>query len=312
MTTTSSPYIGPTQKIKRIWHPERELFNLSEKILEWFYNDELGIVIIHGQQGYGKSTYGGISCSEVYGHQIEGENKNQFYYNWEAVKRHIVWTPKQFIDLSNKKPPRKDENYKIHPNTLKKEPMILWDDAGYWLNAMDFHHPLCVQVSKYLEVARSRWGAIVFTVSDQRQILNKIRGIPHAWSVPIRKAGTPKRGNPNYKWVHDRRFAQLHKSWCSEDLKKSGKKGEKGDIFYARLPGRYDPLYPESTDDEDNIVYIDNITREYTLYNKDIKGRSNKRATYGFYGWYKPFRDSFCDLAGSTMEQIAKETGQYS
>ena len=301
--------IKPGPQTIHIYHPERELFYISEKILEWFYNDELGIIIIHGQQGYGKSVYACVSCAEVYGHDMD---EHTFYYNWEAVKRHIVWTPKDFIDLSLKKPPLWDEkNYKIHPNSDKKEPLIVWDDAGYWLNAMDYHHPLCIAVSKYLEVARSRWGAIVFTVSDQRQILTKIRGIPHAWSIPIRKTATPKRGTEKYRWKHDRRFAQLHKSWCSEDLKKYGKKGEQGDIFHARLPGRFDPKYPYSKDENDSIIYIDNIDNKYTLNKFDLKGRVNKRATYGFYAWYKPFRDSFCDQAGISMKEIAQTTGQY-
>ena len=72
---------------KKNWHPEHELFYLSEKILDWYYNHELGFVIIHGQQGYGKSTYACISCAEVYGH--DKKNK-RFFYDWEAIKNHIV------------------------------------------------------------------------------------------------------------------------------------------------------------------------------------------------------------------------------
>jgi hypothetical protein len=222
------------------YHPETELFYLSEKAIEWFTNDELGIILIHGQQGFGKTTYACISCAEVYGHDI---NNSNFFYNWEAVKKHIVWTPRQFIELCKEKPKPNDKRYMIHPNSDKKEPMVVWDDAGYWLNAMDYRDKLCVQISKYLEVARTRWGTIVFTVSDQRQILNKIRGIPHAWSIPIRKTATPKRTNPRYKWQHDLRYAHLHKSWCSEDMKRSGKKGKEGDLFYARMPPKFYKWY---------------------------------------------------------------------
>lgn len=223
MTTTNNRYNGSQVGIKRHYHPDNKLLFLSEKILEWYYNDELGIIIIHGQQGYGKSTYACISCAEVYGHDI---NNNRFFYNWSAVKEHIVWTPRQFIELSKQ---NKD-----------KEPIIVWDDAAYWLNAMDYRDPLCIAVSKYLEVARTRWAAIVFTCSDQRQILSKIRGIPHAWTVPITKApGTASRFNKDYKWKNDRRYAKLHKAWTSEDLKKYGKKGKGGDIFYARMPSNF-------------------------------------------------------------------------
>ena len=251
-TIPKKRYDGGILGVDRKWHDERELFYMSEKILEWYYNDELGIIIIHGQQGYGKSTYASISCAEVYGHEL---HNHRFWYDWNAVKNHIVWTPKQFIDLCKKK----------KNNKIVKEPLIVWDDAGYWLNAMDYRDKLCIQASKLLEVARSRWGAVVFTCSDQRQILNKIRGIPHAWSVPIVKApGTPSRHNPQYRWKHDRRYARLHKSWCSEDMKRSGKKGKQGDIFYARMPSKFYEWYKPFRDDfcEQAISDFDKIIEQ--------------------------------------------------
>lgn len=238
---------------KILWHPENELFHISERILNWFYNDELGIIIIHGQQGYGKSTYATISCSEVYGHDLAHE---RFWYDWESVKNHIVFTPQQFIDLCY--------------STDIKEPLVVWDDAGYWLNAMDYRDKLCVQVSKYLEVARSRWGAIVFTVSDQRQILSKIRGIPHAWTVPILKIGTPRMDKPQFRYQHDRRFARLHKAWVSEDLKRSGKKGREGDLFYARMPSEFYTWYKPWRDQFCNQATTDMqlAAEEQNLYQK--------------------------------------------
>ena len=143
--STKNRYSGSEKHKPRVYHPEKELFYLSEKILEWFYNDELGIIIIHGQQGYGKSTYASISGAEVYGHDI---NSAQFFYNWNAVKKHIVWTPRQFIELSRSKPKINNSDYMTHPNNPNKEPMVIWDDAGYFLNALDYRDKLCVYVSK--------------------------------------------------------------------------------------------------------------------------------------------------------------------
>ena len=298
---------GNFQKERIKWHPEHELFYLSEKILEWFYNDELGIVIIHGQQGYGKSTYAAISCAEVYGHDLEN---SQFFYNWEAVKKHMVWHPRNFIKLSKKKRPPQDIFHKIHRHSNKKEPMVVWDDAGYFLNNMKWNDKFCIEVSRYLELARSRWGAIIFTCSHQQQVLSKIRNIPHAWSIPIRKApGTPSKNNPNYKYVHDRRFAKLHKSWCSEDMKRSGKKGKEGDIFYARMPGRYDATYPKGVDEKGEIIYIDNLTNEYTYDQSDEKGKLNKPASYGFFSWYKPWRDMMEEKGIEAVDLAATELG---
>lgn len=229
MTKLTGHYI-PTTVDKRyngnIWYPDYNLFYLSERILDWYYNDELGIVIIHGQQGYGKSTYAAISCAEVYGHD---KKQRQYKYDWEAVKAHIVFTPRQFLTLSRQ--------------TQVKDRVIIWDDAGYWLNSLDYYHPLVKAVGKFIEVARSKWGAIVFTCADLRQIMGKVRNIPHAYTIPIRKGGTPSKDNPDYKYKRLRRYAKVHKSWCSEDLKKSGKKGKEIDIFYARMPESFYTWY---------------------------------------------------------------------
>jgi len=216
----------PKQGIKRNWYDAETLFHASEKILEWFYNDEFGIIIVHGQQGWGKSCYATTVAAEVYGH-VHDDNK--YYHDWDAVKKHIVWKPEQFLALSRKK----------QGEVRNKERMVIWDDAGYWLNAMDYRDKLCVAISKFIEVARSRWGCIMFTVTNQQQLLSKIRNIPHAWSIPISKIHTPSLNNPNYKWNHTSRFARLHKSWCSEDLKKSGKRGKEGDLFHARMPPKF-------------------------------------------------------------------------
>jgi len=259
--------------------PDSSLFWLSEKILEWYYNDELGIIIVHGQQGYGKSTYASISCAEVYGHD---QKTSSSFYDWKAAFNHMVWTPRQFIELSRKKGQG--------PDGSNKERMIVWDDAGYWLNAMDYRDKLCIAVSKFLELARTRWGAIVFTCSHQSQILSKIRSIPHAWSVPISKFATPSRNNLDYRSKKDLRFARLHKSWTSEDLKKSGKKGKEGDIFYARMPGTYNTKKPDWRGWE--------VPRDKKFVD-----------TWGFYGKYKPWRDTFCERGLDELDQAAKDSG---
>lgn len=242
------------------FHPENKLFFMSQKILEWYYEEEMGVIIIHGQQGYGKSCYAGISCAEVYGHNVDD---NTFYYDWDAAKKNIVFTPRQFHDLCKKK--------------KEMDRMVWWDDAGYHLNALDYNDRLVKRIGKFFEVGRSKFSAIVLTCSDLRQVLSKIRDIPHVNTVKIIKAATPSRDNPQYVYQKDRRLAKIHKSWVSEDLKKSGKEREYFDVFYAHLPGIYDPK---------------NKIRE------------------GFYGWYKPFRDGFCDIVLDEIDRELLAIGQ--
>jgi len=103
-------------------------------------------------------------------------------------------------------------------------------------------------------------------------------------------------------------------------MKKSGKKGIEGDIFYARMPGRYDPRYPckytpegklisYPVDKNNNSIYIDNITKEYTTKKYDENNKTNMPPSYGFYSWYKPFRDSFCTQAFDEFDTEATKKG---
>ena len=255
------------------FHPQKELFYLSEKILDWYYNNEMGVVIIHGQTGYGKSVYGCTSCAEVYGHKQDNDTfphdweqeDGTFYYDWDAVRRNIVFTPRQFVKLCR----------------TKKEPdrMLLWDDAGYHLNSLEFNHPLVRKIGKFMEVGRSKFSSIVFTCSDLRQILGKIRNIPHVNTIKIIKGQTPSKVSSDFKWKKDRRLAKIHSSWVSEDLKKSGRKREYYDVFYAHLPGVFD---------------------------------TKKNQKSGFYGWYKPFRDGFCEIAIDEIDEVLAKMDEQS
>ena len=150
--------------------------------------------------------------------------------------------------------------------------MLWWDDAGYHLNALDYNDKLIRKIGKWMELGRSKFAGIVLTCSDLRQVLSKIRDIPHVNTIKVIKGGTYSRDHPKYKYKKDRRLAKIHKSWISEDLKKSGKSREYYDVFYAHLPGEYKP-------------------------------RQNIKK--GFYGWYKPYRDSFESQArGDIHEEL--------
>lgn len=189
-------------------------------IISAYYNDELILVVIHGKQGFGKSTYAAIVIAQVYGY-IEEKAKNPeatiFKYNWKKAREYFAFKPRQFLTLSRKQ--------------KTKAPCGCVDDAGLWLNAMDFNHPLVKATGKFLEVARTKWAAILFTCSDLKQIFTKIRNMPHVYTIRITKYKT---GLERQK---DRRMAKIFSGWVSEDLKKSGRKTKYIDIFYAEMPG---------------------------------------------------------------------------
>ena len=207
------------RKSRYVSFRESELLHLSQMIISAYYNDELILVVIHGKQGFGKSTYASVVIAQVIGY-IKGKEKDPnattFRYDWTAAKNYFAFKPRQFLTLSRKQ--------------KKKSPCTCVDDAGLWLNAMDFNNPLVKATGKFLEVARTKWAAILFTCSDQKQVFSKLRNMPHVFTIRITKRGTGKEGHK------DRRTAIIYSGWASEDLKKSGRKTKAIDVFYADMP----------------------------------------------------------------------------
>lgn len=193
-------------------------------IISSFLNDELILIVVHGKQGFGKSTYVSIVIAQVYGYinwmkenpGCEPNSDTVFEFDWKAARSFFAFKPRDFLTLSRRQ--------KI------KSPCCCVDDAGLWLNSMDFQHPLVKATGKFLEVARTKWGAIVFTCSDIKQVFSKIRNMPHVYSVRITKGGSGK------IYQKDRRIATIYSGWVSEDMKKSGRKMQAIDIFYAMMP----------------------------------------------------------------------------
>lgn len=260
----------------------KDIRNLAQKILIAFYNDELILIVVHGKQGYGKSTLASVISAQVHGvvneidkqleehpELIEGlteskirkkklallknmiENDVPFEYDWATTKKFFVFKPRQFLTLCAKQ--------------KTKAPLAIIDDAGLWLNAMDFQNPIVKAVGKFLEVARTRWGAILFTCSDLNQIFSKLRNMPHVFTVKITK-------HTHGGEYIDRRAATIYEGWTSEDLKKRGTKTRAIDMFYAKMPG------------EENLPDT-------------------------FYGWYKPERQKLTVEGLDELEKALNKLG---
>ena len=252
------------------------VFNLARMILYAYYNDELILIVVHGKQGYGKSTYAAIISAQVYGvvnkinelmktvdvsslsqkkiRNIELDflddiigGKYDFVYEWNDIRRFFVFKPRSFLKISRK--------------VRSKTPCCIVDDAGLWLNSMDYYSPEVKAVGKILEVARTIWGCIIFTCSDQQQIFGKIRNMPHVYSIRIIK----NKGD-------GRRAAKIYRGWISEDLKKHGRKNIGIDIYYPEMPG-------------------------------DIKEPTS------FYGWYIPERKELTSSGFNELEQALDKLG---
>lgn len=145
-----------------------------------------------------------------------------------------------------------------------------WDDAGLWLHSLDFQDPFVKEVGKYMQVVRSDWACVIFTAISKEDISSKIRGLRNAIVVEITKDGKDKT-HPN------RRTASAYierKTWKG----KIWKDYQWEEYFDSWVPG---------------------------IYILDNTGSIVKKK--GFYGWYKPLRDEYSDMAKERMLRKLKE-----
>ena len=246
-------------------------------ILYAYFNDELILIVMHGKQGYGKSTLAAIVSAQCYGvinlmndileenNLLEGKTLSQqrkikiklferlmdenaeFKYDWKATKKYFAFKPEEFLIST--------------ADILEKIPTSIVDDAGIWLNAMDYHNPFVKAVGKFFEAARTKYGAIIFTCSDLKQIFTKLRDMPHVYTIRIIKES---------KTDPDSRIGIIHEGWESEDLKKSGRTVLLFDGFVAHMPEPFFEWYqPIRTQLANEAVAV--MVKEY----KKVIGRED-------------------------------------
>jgi len=159
------------------------------KIREAFKRDEFILVIIYGPLRWGKSALAMQVLAELYG-----------TWNYEILKNYIGFHPakvlKQWVAFSG-----------------KKQLAYCWDDAGLWLHALDWNSPFVKATGRYLNVAGTDWGGLILTTPLPTWISKKIRGIPQAITVKVRKTS----GNQP-----DHREGIAYRFWTAPDMKHSG------------------------------------------------------------------------------------------
>jgi len=149
----------------------------TKKVSELYENDEFKIFIVEGDHGYGKTSYANKIIAEAY-------SKDNIHKNWDRnlFKRHLGFHPAHVLnDWMSKR---------------KRDIVYHWDDAGLWLNAMDYQDPFVKEVGKYMQTARTDWACIIFSCIDREDIVNKIRSLRHAITIDITKQGCGK-ATPN-------------------------------------------------------------------------------------------------------------------
>jgi hypothetical protein len=209
-------------------------FTLTDIILDKYYLDEFEGVLVYGPLGFGKSSYCSQAVAEAYGiHSgvVAGYNKNKepYYSDWEATKLRLKFHPKEVMTFLLEREER--------------DITFIWDDAGLWLYALDWTHPFVKAFGRYLNVARTDFGSILFTTPNPMMVMKKVRDMPQVRTVKIIKQDVD-----NLKTHYKLRMAKIYQMWMTPDLKKSGVKETHRDIFHAYLPDDFYRWYKPKRD----------------------------------------------------------------
>lgn len=174
--------------------------------------DEVKFFIAYGGHGSGKSTYLAKCLSQCYE-----------TWNPEILKDYMVWKPEMFTDVIDRVE-RTGKNYM----------MLGCDDAGVWLNAMKWNHPLLEAISEYMDVIRMHFNSIMFTTPWPMHVIKRIRGLPQAITIKIVKVNS----NPSKP-----REARGYTQYTLPDLRHMSVKPEFIDKFFAIMPEKFYKWY---------------------------------------------------------------------
>lgn len=201
-----------------------------------FYDNEATVMITYGGfLGTGKSAYDIKTMAEALGSHPGWEDNEPDY---EAVKSHLVFPPKDFVDRVLK--------------MNKREKCITWDDMGLWLFVLDWYDPFVKAVCKYLNVARTDFALIKGNTPSPKMVAKRIQTFPELIRVKITKLGS------NIKNPSKPRRATAYQVWTTPDLRKTGVRKLFRDTYSAMMP---DDFY---------FKWYEPLRRRYTTVAKEL------------------------------------------
>lgn len=205
---------------------------LNSLVLSWYIRaayrfDDFFAVITEGVQRIGKTSFSSQAGAEAYGKwdvfEIEKYGGKVpavgcVKPNYEAVKKHMVFLPREFLN----KVSALDKG--------KKEPLLIWDDAGFWLYALDWYEPFVKAVNKYIQLVGRQYAVLIFTTPSQKLISSKVlEAMPDLCLCRIMKYGFES-------FKVKRRLAKFYQRWSYPDGSKGGVYLYWQDKFDAMLP----------------------------------------------------------------------------
>lgn len=112
---------------------------LAELIKEAYRNNGIVVAYVFGPFGYGKTSYALWTAYHVYG-------------SWEKALSHLYFSPLEAMPEMHRA-----------ADTGKRIPLIIFDDAGLWLDKMTWWEQHKIAFVKFFNIIRSIAAGVIFT-----------------------------------------------------------------------------------------------------------------------------------------------------
>ena len=188
-------------------------FITTEMINKSHYDNECQNFIVYGPLGYGKTSFALQVLMELYNTEDP-----------DILSKYFFFDPAEFL---SKVTQFKDQ-----------VPAVAWDDAGVWLYYMDYQSSLLKNVSKLMQLIRTRTAAVLFTTPTPSLVFGKLRNFPQTITLKVSKVS----GH-----LHERNLRRVtaYRSWMMPDLQKLRVKKLFVDDYSCMLPNDLFKWYSE-------------------------------------------------------------------
>ncbi len=186
------------------------------------YDESLGF-IVYAPRGYGKTSWSCQVASKCLGTSAEPD--------YELLKRWLIFTPQEFCDMVTK--------------VYNTQIVLVWDDAGYWLNRLFWYDEFVKEALRYMTLQRTQFSCIIFSTPSLSLLPNKILELEDILRVRVIKLRS------NWEDKTRKRLAWVKKPWYSDDQTKHGVTTVYREWFSALMPDDfynwYQPLRKKYT-----------------------------------------------------------------
>lgn len=175
---------------------------LARQIVRNYRNDDFSLIIIDGNLRVGKSALA-----------------------IRAVEQALDYLGK--IHTNEIQPDELEEVLGFKPRLVldswlqleERQPVYIWDDAGYWLHSMNWHDPVMISIQQYFNVVGTDYNTVLMTTPSPNWVLAKIANMPEMIRVKCVKR------DGGIGDSDSRRFSRkgtAYKRWQSPDMKSGG------------------------------------------------------------------------------------------